>query len=341
MEIVTACPHAALKAIQAKIPEDAQKVPEVREAGAWRNIQGTWNPLHGSFFHEGLSVEWHDFHVENDMDWGRSFHPGSLEICLNFSGSGTLQDGNAERVLGANQFAIYTSQSRPLRAVRNANSMHRFLTLELSPDFLSSHFGAVLDKLKAPVRRFIKIGAKAPPYLEIKPLPASLLSARVQFVQPPVPEAARKTWYLGRVLEILSLTIFMEEDEAELFCHKHQRTNRERIERVRFLLERDLENPPSLEMLAEEVGCSTFYLSRVFAQDTGASIPKFLRMKRIEKAAETLRTGKMNVTEAAMAVGYASLSAFTKAFVEQIGCCPGLYPHAKIRERIRRRVNGG
>ena len=330
----------ALKAIYSKTPDAAAgKFPEAREAGAWRNIQGTWNPLHGSFFHQGLSVEWHDFHVDRDMDWGRSFHPGSLEICLNFSGAGTLQDGAAERVIGSNQFAIYTSQSRPIRAVRNADSMHRFLTLELSPDFLRAHFGDDLDKLKPPVRRFIELGAKAPPYLEIKPLPASLLSARLQFVRPPVPEAARKTWYLGRVLEILSLTIFLEETDGELFCHKHQRTNRERVERVRYLVERDLENPPSLEMLAEEVGCSTFYLSRIFAQDTGASIPKFLRMKRIEKAAETLRTGRMNVTEAAMAVGYSSLSAFTKAFVEQIGCCPGLYPHAKIRERVRRRVD--
>jgi AraC-like DNA-binding protein len=84
-------------------------------------------------------------------------------------------------------------------------------------------------------------------------------------------------------------------------------------------------------MLSQEVGCSTFYLSRVFAQETGASIPKFLRMKRIEKAAELIKTGRMNVTEAAFAVGYSSLSAFTKAFVEQMGCCPGLYPHFKIQ----------
>ena len=71
-------------------------------------------------------------------------------------------------------------------------------------------------------------------------------------------------------------------------------------------------------------------MSRIFAQETGASIPKFLRMKRIEKAAAFIRSGKMNVTEAAMAVGYSSLGAFTKAFVEQMGCCPGLYPFAKV-----------
>ena len=220
-----------------------------------------------------------------------------------------------------------------MRAVRHAGSLHRFLTLELSRDFLHAQFSTMLGRLKAPVSRFIRGGAKVPPFLEILALPAALLASRVQLVEPPVPAPARETWYLGRVLEILAQTLFPEEDPAELFCHRHQRTNRERIERVRFLLERDLENPPTLEMLGEEVACSPFYLSRIFAQETGASIPKFLRMKRIEKAAELIRTGKMNVTEAAMTVGYASLSAFNNAFVEQMGCCPGLYPNVPIRGR--------
>ncbi len=307
-----------------------------REQGAWAQIEGTWRPLHGSFPEQGLSVEWHDFRVEHDLDWGRSFHPGSLEICLNFSGAGTLQDGEVQRTIGPNQVAIYTLQNRRLKARRSAHSLHRFLTIELSPGFLRTHFGTELGQLKPPIRQFVEQGAKAPPYLEIRGLPASLLASRVQFVDPPVPELARRTWYLGRVLEILAQTVFLEENPDELFCHKHQRTNRQRVERVRYLVERDLTNPPSLEMLAGEVGCSTFYLSRIFAQETGASIPKFLRMKRIEKAAELLRTGKSNVTEAAFTVGYSSLSAFNKAFVEQMGCCPGLYPKVPIAGRKTR-----
>ncbi len=325
--------HPLKKPYSSASPSAAAPSTPTQEDAAWKDIHGTWLPLHGGFFEHGLSVEWHDFRIEKDMDWGRSFHPGSLEICLNFSGTGTLQDGTAERTIGPNQVAIYTLQKERLRATRSAKNLHRFLTLELSPEFLRGFFGEELDKLKPAIRHFVEKGAKAPPFLEIKALPASLLASRVQFVEPPVPDPARGTWYLGRVLEILSQTLFPDEDPNELFCQRHQRTNRERMERVRYLIERDLENPPSLEMLAAEVGCSPFYLSRVFAQETGASIPKFLRMQRIEKAAELIRTGKMNVTGAAMAVGYSSLSAFNKAFVEQMGCCPGLYPLVKIPGR--------
>ena len=314
-------------------PKPPSSDPAAREQSAWSKIDGIWQPLHGSFFEDGLSIEWHNFRINQDMDWGRSFHSRSLEICLNYSGAGLLQDGATERILGPNQIAIYTLQNERLRAVRRANSLHRFLTLEISPEFLRRHFAGQLDRLKPAIRLFVETGAKAPPWLQIIALPASLLASRVQFVEPPVAQPARQTWYLGRVLEILALTLFPEEDPNELFCQKHQRTNREHAERVRYLIERDLENPPSLDMLAVEVGCSKFYLSRIFAQETGVSIPKFLRMKRIEKAADLIRTGRMNVGQAAVAVGYSSLSAFNKAFVEQVGCCPGLYPHVKIHGR--------
>lgn len=307
--------------------------PRFREQTAWLPITGTWQPLHGSFHDDGLSVEWHEFSLDRDMDWGRSFHSGSLEICLNFSGAGTLYDGAAKRELGANEMALYTVREPPVRAVRNATTLHRFITLEFAPEFLKHHFSAELNSLKPPLKSFIEKGREAAPFLEIQRMPSAFFAARLQFLNPPVSPQARRTWYLGRVLEILSQTVFVEPSPDELFCVRHERVTHERIERVRYLLERDLENPPSLEMLAAEVGCSTFYLSRTFTQVAGTSIPRFLRMKRIERAAELLRAGKMNVTEAAMTVGYSSLSAFSKAFVEVMGCCPGLYPHAKIPGR--------
>ncbi len=326
--------RTVLASLSPSLPDATTRDQPQAERGAWKTIDGTWRRLHGNFAERGLSIEWHDFRLAHDMDWGRSFHPGSLEVCLNFAGTGTLQDGDAERTIGPGQIAIYTLPGKRLRATRHADSLHRFLTVELTPDFLRTHFApGELAKITLAIRRFVESNGEAAPYLEIRALPASLLASRVQFVEPPVSGPARNTWYLGRVLEILAQTIFPDEDPAELFCQRHQRGNRERVERVRYLVERDLENPPSLDMLAQEVGCSSYYLSRIFAQETGASIPKFLRLKRMEKAADLLRTGRANVTEAAVTVGYASLSAFNKAFLDHFGCCPGLYPHAQIQGR--------
>jgi AraC-like DNA-binding protein len=103
---------------------------------------------------------------------------------------------------------------------------------------------------------------------------------------------------------------------------------RDRVEKVIAILKRDLVNPPTLEEIGREVGCSHFYLSRTFSKEMGVTIPQHLRQLRLERAAELLRSGKFNVTEAALEVGYNSLSHFSQAFHEAFGCCPGLYPVA-------------
>lgn len=305
------------------------------EAAAWRNIDGEWRPLYGRFFEEGLSFEWHDFRLGTDMDWARSFHRCCLEICLNISGSGWLQDGKTKRPIEAEQVALYTTGPGQSQALRAAGSWHRFFTLECGREFLHHHFAESLDRVKEPVRRFIEGKGDLDPWLEIGPLPTGLLAVRSQLLDPPVPQTARPTWYRGNALAILAQTIFLPDEATELFCHRQQRLNRGRAERVCYLIERDLANPPSLEMLGREVGCSPSHLSRIFAEETGGSIPRFLRTKRIERAAELLRSQRVNVTEAAVAVGYGSLAAFNKAFVEQMGCCPGLYPKVRVPGRGR------
>lgn len=306
------------------------------EARFWKGASASWRPLFGGFFDRGVSIEWHEFQLERDLAWSGSFHPGSLELCLNFSGAGSLLGGSAEQQIAPGQLALYTVGAKPPRAVRKAGGIHRFITVEISPSFLRSQCFGREESLKAPLREFLRERGQAPACLEILPLTTPLLAMRTALLSPPVPDAAHEAWYLAKVLEILAHSVFQENAATELFCHRHQRQNRERVERARYLLERDLENPPSLDMLAREIECSPFHLSRLFAEVTGMSIPKFLRTRRIEAAAELLRGGRMSVTETAMAVGYSSLSAFNKAFVEQMGCCPGLYPSVKIAGRKKK-----
>ncbi len=147
-------------------------------------------------------------------------------------------------------------------------------------------------------------------------------------LQPPVPKAAQALWYQSKALELMAHLLFAPKD-PELFCMRQKRVARDRVERTKELLARDVSNPPTLEALGQEVGCSPFYLSRIFSREVGLTIPQFLRNLRMERAAELLRSGRYNVTEAATEVGYASLSHFSKAFCETIGCCPALYPMAK------------
>ena len=111
-----------------------------------------------------------------------------------------------------------------------------------------------------------------------------------------------------------------------MFCSRAQRLARERVEQARIILRERLQDPPGLEELSRLVHCSPFYLSRLFTQESGMTMQQYLRQIRMERAAELLRTGQCNVTEAALEVGYNSLSHFSSTFHETFGCCPGLFP---------------
>ncbi|HEY5234271.1 MAG TPA: AraC family transcriptional regulator [Verrucomicrobiae bacterium] len=117
--------------------------------------------------------------------------------------------------------------------------------------------------------------------------------------------------------------------EDEFFCERQKRIANERVQRVIELLRGNLSEPPDLLELGRRVGCSPFYLSRTFSQELGVTISQYLRQLRMERAAELLRSGKFNVTEAALEVGYSCMSHFSQAFCQTMGCCPNLYPLIK------------
>ena len=142
----------------------------------------------------------------------------------------------------------------------------------------------------------------------------------------PVLATARPFWYRSKALELAAELFFLAPGGEELFCQRQQRLAAERVEKVIALLRRNLSEPPALEEIGRAVGCSPFHLSRTFSSATSMTIPQYLRQLRMERAAELLRSGKFNVTEAALEVGYSSLSHFSQAFHDTFGCCPGLCP---------------
>ncbi|MGD9365309.1 MAG: AraC family transcriptional regulator [Desulfobacteraceae bacterium] len=96
----------------------------------------------------------------------------------------------------------------------------------------------------------------------------------------------------------------------------------ERIYLARKILIHDLENPPRLFDLARAAGTTHTQLNRGFRRIYGTSVFGYLRKMRLEKARDLLEKEGMNVTEAAFAVGYNSLSSFSRAFSAHFGCRP-------------------
>ena len=296
------------------------------EAGAWRDVGGGWQPLFGSFRGAGYSIEWHDFLAKREFDWAASFHPGCVELCLNLEGDGYVAGRGSRAEFTPNTAGFYHRQNEPLTARRAAGQQHRFLTVEFSCPFLAKHLSGTEAKLH-PVVRAAMTGC---PCDQVAGATVRLTAAQLQTIatlrQPPVYAAAQPVWYQCKALELAVTFLFQPPPEEKMFCSRQQRLAQERVEQVIFLLKQNLAEPPALEELGRKVGCSHFYLSRIFSAQTGLTITQYLRKLRMERAAELLRAGEHNVTEVSLEVGYASLSHFSAAFHETFGCCPGLYP---------------
>lgn len=305
------------------------------EARLWRGIGAVWSQLYGSFHEMGLSFEWHEFTAEEEVDWAGSFHPSSIEICLNLSGSGKVVADSGEAVFGPCSAGFYRQAETPLKAFRNGGEKHQFVTVEYAPTFLARHLGRATEGLHPMVSGAIREDCARSGVGPARRMASGEQQMVQSLVHPPVHAKAQRLWYESKALELAAVFLFQQPKE-EFFCDRQKRLAQERVGKVVEILRENLSEPPGVEELGRRVGCSHFYLSRSFTKEMGQTISQYLRQLRMERAAELLRSGKYNVTEAALEVGYNSLSHFSHAFRETHGCCPGLYPLAANHALIRK-----
>lgn len=303
------------------------------ELPAWREVGAGWRHLHGSIFGDGVSFEWHDFKTRGEFDWGKSFHPGSIEVCLNLEGNGKVGLSRSEIAFAPLTAGFYRRGDEPLQAAREANQRHRFLTVEMSFAFLRQNLGEYVPSLHPLVRDVVSGRSNS----SSAGLVTRLTSRQQQLLsglrEAPVLALAQAVWYRAKAMEVAAEMFFVAPEE--LFCQRQRRLSSERTEKVVALLCGNLAAPPTLEEIGRQVGCSPFHLSRTFSAATGMTIPQYLRQLRMDRAAELLKSGKFNVTEAALEVGYSSLSHFSHAFHETFGCCPGLYPLQLPSQKVK------
>ena len=96
----------------------------------------------------------------------------------------------------------------------------------------------------------------------------------------------------------------------------------EPIRRAVWYIESHFAEPIGLSDVAGASGLSRFHLSRTFAQFTGKSVTAYLRGRRLSEAAKTLASEGGEILPVALAAGYGSHEAFTRAFRDQFGMTP-------------------
>ena len=77
-----------------------------------------------------------------------------------------------------------------------------------------------------------------------------------------------------------------------------------------------------VEDLARECGLSKAHFSRAFSRSVGMAPHRWLMKRRIEVAKETLRDGRLSMSDVVAACGFCDQSHLTRVFTKMVGVSP-------------------
>ncbi|MCR5033248.1 MAG: AraC family transcriptional regulator [Lachnospiraceae bacterium] len=94
---------------------------------------------------------------------------------------------------------------------------------------------------------------------------------------------------------------------------------------LQFVEEHYCDEDMSLQRLSDQFNVSNKYLLLLFKDRYNTTYLQYIQTKRIGKAAELLREGKLSLTEVGVACGYSNQLTFRRNFKSIIGCNPSEY----------------
>lgn len=110
-----------------------------------------------------------------------------------------------------------------------------------------------------------------------------------------------------------------------------QRDYEERILAVLVHIQGNLDGELDLDALASMANFSPFHFHRVFRGMVGEPVRAHVRRLRLERAAMQMKHGQESVTEAALAAGYETPEAFSRAFRARFGVSPRDYRASHLK----------
>lgn len=90
-------------------------------------------------------------------------------------------------------------------------------------------------------------------------------------------------------------------------------------------IETHMDEDLSLDKIANALHYSKFYLARIFAEETGSTVYRYIQGRRLTLAAWKLVETKRPIVEIAYEAQYDSQQAFTLAFKRVYECTPKIY----------------
>ncbi|MBW8877692.1 MAG: helix-turn-helix transcriptional regulator [Acidobacteria bacterium] len=104
--------------------------------------------------------------------------------------------------------------------------------------------------------------------------------------------------------------------------HDSSRARRDYVQDAKALIQQRFCEPLELADVARALYVSTYHLCRLFKEETGLPIHRYLNRLRLREALERVAGGEDDLTEIALSVGFSCHSHLTRAFHREFGVPP-------------------
>lgn len=157
-------------------------------------------------------------------------------------------------------------------------------------------------------------------------LPSPRLCDAVRDILAPsvlVPEL-RNLYLEGRAIEIVTETLSCMMQSDHRVDNRPVLTRRESIclQRAKECVSASLDQPLTVEYIAQQAGVSVSGLQRLFRRAEGKSVFEYVRLIRMDHALSALQFRSASVQEASSIAGYSNPANFATAFKRQFGITP-------------------
>lgn len=285
------------------------------------------NIAQGSFMEVWVEDGFYILKIQNDSVYNqkvtREIDSSFIQFhfCLKGSAKFVFNEGRyALEVTEENSLLLYNTQvDLPLNLVLNANSwmVSIIMTIRKFHSLFSKEAGYI---------PFLSVENKDKKYYSqegVSPAIAVVLSQMMNYNLHP---SIKELYIKGKVYELISLYFNRTEDaDMEQCPFLVDEDNIKRIRKAKEIVIARMAEPPTLVELSEEIGLSLKRLKEGFKQIYGDTVFGFLFDYKMEYARKMLESGKYNVNEVGLKVGYSTGSHFIAAFRKRYGTTPKKY----------------
>jgi len=244
-----------------------------------------------------------------------------LHFCIKGNVTFIFNQGNYSlEVPGENSLLLYNTQvDLPLNAILSEKSemVSVILTIRKFHSLFSSEANYI---------PFLSTQNKEKKYYAQEGISAAITVVLNQIMNYNLHASVEELFIKGKLFELIALYFNRTEDaDIEQCPFLVDEENVRRIREAKEIVIARMAEPPSLAQLSEEIGLPLKKLKEGFKQIYGDSVYSFLFEHKMEYARKMLESGRYNVNEVGLKVGYSTASHFIAAFKKKYGTTPKKY----------------